>query len=160
MIRIKKYEAKLLEELSLLSDEIIDLGLDPRNDPGNYLDSNSIEFSESAFFLTLKNNDSEELIPIKALVQMKASDNVNSSEKGLVFTYSVLLKKVDPSSEVNILKLLESNWDLTEVFLWPMEINDEWFLLGSIKKTFESYLPGQIKNHLLSIMDEVCNLDF
>lgn len=146
MIKIKKYEAKLLEELSLLSDDIIDIE--------NDLESDSGEFSKSAFFFSLRENDSKGLIPIKALIQMKASND------GLVFTYSVLLKKLEPIFEVNNLKLLESNWDLTEVFLWPMEINDEWFLLGSIKRTFESYLPGQIKNHLLAIMDEVCNLDF
>ena len=152
MIKIKKYEAKLLEELSLLSDEIIDVE--------NELESDSIEFSESAFFFSLRENDSKGLIPIKALVQMKASNNVKASDTKLVFTYSVLLKKLEPISEGNILKLLASNWNLTEVYLWTMEINDEWFLLGSIKRSYESYLPGQIKNHLLSILDEVCNLNF
>ena len=146
MININKYKGKLVEELSLLSDEIIDI-------EGEF-DSDS-EMSESAaYFSGFCENKGNELANIKALVQMK------STETELVFTYSILLKNLEHSSEADISKLLAKNWYLNKVYLWPMEINDEWFLLGSLKKTFESYMPGQIKNNLLSIMDEVSNLDF
>ena len=146
MININKYKGKLVEELSLLSDEIIDIE--------SVLESDTDKSESAAYFFSFCENEVNGLANKKTLVQMK------STETEIVFTCSILLKNLEHSSEVDVLKLLAKNWDLNKVYLWTMEINDEWFLLGSLKKTFESYLPGQIKNHLLSIMDEVCNLDF
>ena len=120
-------QGKLEEEISLIAEHYFEIGTE----------------EEPAFYFSMK--DAKE----KAIVQMK------ESQDGIVFTYSLIVRKLDGILTEQVFKILSENWDLVEVYLWTMEINEEWYLLASNKCVYETYLPGQIKNRLAIVRQEI-----
>lgn len=141
LVLIKKYKEKLMEELSLISDEVFDIGEELETDSGDLAEQR--EQAELAFYACLRETGTQILVQAKSI------------DAGILFTYSVLLRKLENTDANSLLRLIAKNWSLEEVFLWTQEINDEWYLLGSTKRVFESYLPGQIKSQLDKILIEV-----
>lgn len=123
----KRYQAKLEEEIGLISDSYYEIGTE----------------EEPAYYFNM--SDGEE----KVILQMKESTT------GIIFTYGLIIKKLVVESAEDILKKLTENWEYKQVYLWPMEINEEWYLIASKKSFFETYLPGQIKNQLDIVKNEL-----
>ncbi len=124
---MERIRRKLLEEIELLTKNYFDIEENGR--VGYFLDLN--------------------VLGIKAMVQL---DRLPS---GVTFTYSIVLKPLDMEKPDGALKLLTRNFELKRAYLWPMEINNEWYLIGSCKKQYESYLPGQLSSQLESLMREL-----
>ena len=131
-----------MEELSLISDEIFDIGDELKDETVDLA-----EVTELAFYSCLKESRTQILVQARPI------------EAGVIFTYSILLRKLEQLDSNELLILLANNWRLKEVFLWTQEINDEWYLLGSIKRDFESYLPGQIMPQLDKVMIEISAIE-
>lgn len=124
---MERLKRKLLEEIELLTKNYFDIG----------------ENERVGYFLDV------EAMGIKALVQL---DRLPS---GVTFTYSILLKPLDMEKPDSVLKLLTRNFELKRAYLWPMEINNEWYLIGSCRKQHESYLPGQLSSQLESLLRDL-----
>lgn len=117
---------KMKEELSLFGEDIHDISTG----------------EEKAFYFKLKEAH------IHGLLRLDSLDNK------FLFTYSILLKEMKDYTEEMLLGLFSENWGRRSSYIFPMEINEKWILIGSKKVTYDTYLPGQMKNELLSVIEE------
>lgn len=122
----ERYRMKLEEELALLSSQVVSIGTP----------------EQPAYYLQIEGESTQCIIQVR-----EENDAVH-------FTYSVLVKKLGKEELQELPILLAKNWEYSKIFLWPMEINEEWYLLASIRSTYETYLPGQIRNQLNLILEE------